>query len=129
MGPSRIQGERLDAVVAEGGERRVMGFPMAWVNFGDEPLCRAPPSLAIGSIVWSSSHSLTVDEHQTVRGRSRSDVLPTGGGRRATSGRSRSLATTVFFEAELFGVHEVPHRSIIHFKAALSELGRPDLSE
>src|ERR1700684_1508159 len=41
--------------------------------------------------------------------------------RRATSGRSRSLATTVFFEAEPFGVHEVPHRSIVDLEAALGE--------
>ena len=41
--------------------------------------------------------------------------------RRATSGRSRSLATTVFFEAELLGVNEIPHRPIIGFKAARGE--------
>jgi hypothetical protein len=43
--------------------------------------------------------------------------------RRATSGRSRSLATTVFFEAEPIGVNEIPHRAIVDLKAALSELG------
>src|SRR6516164_2795181 len=43
--------------------------------------------------------------------------------RRATSGRSRSLATTVFFEAEFLGVDEVPHRSIIDLEAALREFG------
>src|SRR6476659_437226 len=42
--------------------------------------------------------------------------------RRATSGRSRSLATTVFFEAELLGVNEIPHRPIIDLKAARGEL-------
>ena len=41
--------------------------------------------------------------------------------RRATSGRSRSLATTVFFEAELLGVNEIPHRPIIDLEAALSQ--------
>ena len=41
--------------------------------------------------------------------------------RRAMSGRSRSLATTVFFEAKPFGVDEVPHRSIVDFEAALGE--------
>src|SRR5271154_3177697 len=43
-------------------------------------------------------------------------------GRRATSGRSRSLATTVFFEAEPLGVNEIPHRAIVDLQAALSEL-------
>src|SRR6478609_1690058 len=43
--------------------------------------------------------------------------------RRATSGRSRSLATTVFFEAELLGVNEIPHRPIIGLKAARGEFG------
>src|SRR6478735_8069500 len=43
--------------------------------------------------------------------------------RRATSGRSRSLATTVFFEAELLGVNKIPHRPIIDLKAARGELG------
>jgi len=42
--------------------------------------------------------------------------------RRAISGRSRSLATTVFFEAELLGVNEIPHRSIVRPKAPSSEL-------
>src|SRR5271157_2982048 len=39
------------------------------------------------------------------------------------SGRSRSLATTVFFEAELLGVDEVPHRTIVDLEAAFGELG------
>src|SRR3982075_1285496 len=39
------------------------------------------------------------------------------------SGRSRSLAMTVFFEAELLGVNEVPHRSIIDLKTALGKFG------
>src|SRR5271167_4666175 len=43
--------------------------------------------------------------------------------RRATSGRSRSLATRLFFEAELCRVDEVPHRPIIDLEAALGELG------
>src|ERR1700678_3036739 len=43
--------------------------------------------------------------------------------RRATSGRSRSLATTVFFEAELLGVNKIPHRPIIDLKPALSQFG------
>src|SRR5579863_2165097 len=38
------------------------------------------------------------------------------------SGRSRSLATTVFFEAELLGVNEVPHRSVVDLEAALGQL-------
>src|SRR5258706_12196634 len=43
--------------------------------------------------------------------------------RRATSGRSRSLATTVFFEAQLLGMDEVPDRPIIDLEAALGEFG------
>jgi hypothetical protein len=43
--------------------------------------------------------------------------------RRATSGRSRSLATTVFFEAQLLGVDEVPDRPIIDLEAALGQFG------
>src|ERR1700694_4082059 len=39
------------------------------------------------------------------------------------SGRSRSLATTVFFEAQLLGVDEVPDRPIIDLEAALGEFG------
>src|SRR5580700_2127215 len=42
--------------------------------------------------------------------------------RRATSGRSRSLATTVFFEAELLGLDEVPHRTVIDLEAAIGQL-------
>src|SRR6478672_12112782 len=43
--------------------------------------------------------------------------------RRATSGRSRSPATTLFFEAELLGMHEVPHRVIVDLQAATGKLG------
>src|SRR4029077_18837436 len=43
--------------------------------------------------------------------------------RRAMSGRSRSLAMTVFFEAELLGVNEVPHRSIVNLEAARGKCG------
>src|SRR2546423_6083113 len=39
----------------------------------------------------------------------------------ATSGRSRSLATTVFFEAQLLGMNEVPDRPIIDLDAALGK--------
>jgi hypothetical protein len=39
------------------------------------------------------------------------------------SGRSRSLAMTVFFEAELLGVNEIPHRSIINLEATLGKFG------
>src|SRR5690349_1182418 len=38
------------------------------------------------------------------------------------SGRSRSPATTLFFEAQLLVVHEGPHRAVIHRQAALGEL-------
>src|SRR5947207_15841753 len=41
--------------------------------------------------------------------------------RRATSGRSRSPATTLFFEAELLGMNEVPHRVVIDFQPAPSK--------
>src|SRR5438046_5950457 len=43
--------------------------------------------------------------------------------RRATSGRSRSPATTLFFEAELFGMHEVPYRVVVDLQAASGKLG------
>ena len=39
------------------------------------------------------------------------------------SGRSRSLATTVFFETNLLGVNEVPYCSIVNFQPALGEFG------
>jgi hypothetical protein len=39
------------------------------------------------------------------------------------SGRSRSLAATLFFEAQLFGMDEVPDRPIIDLQAALGEFG------
>src|SRR5215470_13615157 len=39
------------------------------------------------------------------------------------SGRSRSLATRVFFEAQFLGMEEVPHRTIIDPKATFGELG------
>jgi hypothetical protein len=45
--------------------------------------------------------------------------------RRAISGRSRSLATMVFFEAELLGVNEIAHRPIARLKAPIGELGDP----
>ncbi len=41
--------------------------------------------------------------------------------RRATSGRSRSLATTVFFEAELLSVDKVPHRPVVDLQAAVGQ--------
>src|SRR5229473_7703730 len=41
--------------------------------------------------------------------------------RRATPGRSRSPATTVFFEAQLLGVHEAPDRSVINLETALGK--------
>src|SRR6266852_9528867 len=42
--------------------------------------------------------------------------------RRATSGRSRSPATTLFFKAQLLGVDELPDRPVIDFQPAPSEL-------
>src|SRR5712692_6883738 len=39
------------------------------------------------------------------------------------SGRSRSLAATLFFEAQLLGVDEVPDRAIIDLQSALGEFG------
>src|SRR5436190_14371907 len=41
--------------------------------------------------------------------------------RRATSGRSRSPAATLFFEAELLGMHEIPHRVVVDLQAASGE--------
>src|ERR1700760_2043904 len=43
--------------------------------------------------------------------------------RRATSGRSRSPATTLFFEAELLGMDELPYRTVIDLQAALGKFG------
>src|SRR3954454_21338577 len=43
--------------------------------------------------------------------------------RLATSGRSRSPAATLFFEAELLGMHEVPHRVVVDLQAATGKLG------
>src|SRR5229473_1922193 len=42
--------------------------------------------------------------------------------RRATSGRSCSLASTVFFEAHLLGMDEVPYRPVIDCEAAPGQL-------
>jgi hypothetical protein len=42
---------------------------------------------------------------------------------RATSGRSCSLAATVFFETQAFGVDEAPHRPVIDLDAAFGKLG------
>jgi hypothetical protein len=39
------------------------------------------------------------------------------------SKRSRSLAMTVFFEAQLLGVNEVPHRPVVDLEAALGKFG------
>src|SRR5271169_6574005 len=39
------------------------------------------------------------------------------------SGRSRSPATTLFFEAELLGVDKVPDRPIIDLEAAFGQFG------
>src|ERR1035437_4030421 len=41
----------------------------------------------------------------------------------AMSGRSRSLATTLFFEAQLLGMDEVPDRPVIDLEAAFGEFG------
>src|SRR6266852_2551893 len=43
--------------------------------------------------------------------------------RRATSGRSRSPATTVFFEAQLLGVDEAPDRPVIDLETTLGQFG------
>src|SRR5215831_9922954 len=43
--------------------------------------------------------------------------------RRATSGRSRSPAATLFFEAQLLGMHEVPHRVVVDLQAATGKFG------
>src|ERR1700730_12118549 len=43
--------------------------------------------------------------------------------RRAMSGRSRSLAMTVFFKTELLGMNKVPHRSIVDLEAAPGKFG------
>src|SRR5215831_12823379 len=43
--------------------------------------------------------------------------------RLATSGRSRSPATTLFFEAELLGMDELPYRTVVNLQPALSKLG------
>src|SRR5882724_9365529 len=39
------------------------------------------------------------------------------------SGRSRSPATTLFFETQLLGVDELPDWPVIHLQAAFGELG------
>src|ERR1700756_26391 len=39
------------------------------------------------------------------------------------SGRSRSLAMTVFFKTELLGMNKVPHRSIVDLEAAPGKFG------
>ena len=38
------------------------------------------------------------------------------------SGRERSPATTLFFEAQLLGMDELPHRTIVDPQATLTEL-------
>ena len=43
--------------------------------------------------------------------------------RRATSGRSRSAAISVFFCAQPFGVHERPHRAVVDLQTAIPEFG------
>src|ERR1700739_4496210 len=43
--------------------------------------------------------------------------------RLATSGRSRSPATTLFFKAELLSMDELPHRAVIDLQPALSKFG------
>src|SRR5262245_1783391 len=43
--------------------------------------------------------------------------------RLATSGRSRSPATTLFFEAQLLGMDELPYRTVINLQPAIRELG------
>ena len=42
--------------------------------------------------------------------------------RLAMSGRERSPATTLFFEAQLLGMDELPHRTIVDPQATLTEL-------
>src|SRR5262245_2910042 len=44
--------------------------------------------------------------------------------RRATSGRSCSLACTLFFEADAFVLKEVPHRVATHLETALGQFSR-----
>ena len=41
----------------------------------------------------------------------------------ARQGRSRSPAATLFFEAELLGMHEVPHRVVVDLQATSGKLG------
>ena len=62
-----------------------------------------------------------VDEDQALRGNL---VLPFLPPRPSTHdvGRSRSLATTLFLEAELLSVDEVPDPPIVHLETALGKL-------
>src|ERR1700726_3794806 len=46
-----------------------------------------------------------------------------GARRRATSGRSRSPATTVFFKTQLLGMDELPDRAVIDLQPAFGEFG------
>src|SRR5437763_1273300 len=50
--------------------------------------------------------------------------------RRATSGRSRSPATTLFFKAELLVVDKSPDRAVVNLQTALGELAhQPEQGE
>ena len=95
---------------------------MSWCSSAHTaPWCAAVPSVAPSRAAaqcwyWSGR----VDEHQAV-GINSLLITRHWARRRATSGRSCSPASTVFFKAPSLGVHEAPHRAVIDLETALCQ--------
>src|SRR5208283_2307519 len=115
MGPSRIQGASMRSWRSEATKVMVFQWPWGTLATSLSPRGAQPRNGSLLVFVHVSS----------IKTRRAGSILLRRlfhwRRRRATSGRSRSLATTVFFEAELFGVHEIPHRPIVDLKAAQGE--------
>ena len=89
---------RLDAVVAKRGEEG-HGFPAALMHLGHSRPPRVPHPLSGAMLVFAQVSSMKTRRAGSIRF-CRSVHWAR---RRAMSGRSRSLSTTVFFEAKFFG--------------------------
>src|ERR1700684_2378556 len=115
MGPSSIHGASILSWRRAAMNVMVFQWPKGTLAVSLRPRGAHPRSGSMSVLVQVSS--MKTRRSGAIRScRSFHCVL-----RRATSGRSRSLATTLFFEAELLGVDEVPDRSVFDLETATGE--------
>src|SRR3978361_220520 len=117
MGPSNSQGASIR--LWRSAARKVVVFqcPCGALVWSRRPRCAHPRSGVMLVRVQVSSMKTRRS------GSMRLWYLHHCASRRAAWGRSRYLPTTVFCEAQLLGVNEVPDRPIIDLEATLGEFG------